>query len=45
MNISDYMSRIGKKGGNARAESQTPEQRTKLARKAAKARWKKRKKP
>jgi hypothetical protein len=31
----------GKKGGKARAESLTPEQRSKIARKAAAARWKK----
>lgn len=29
----------GKKGGKARAESMTPEQRRELARKAASARW------
>lgn len=31
----------GKKGGKARAEKLTPEQRKEIARKAAKARWKK----
>jgi len=31
----------GKKGGKARAESLTPEQRSEIAKKAAKARWKK----
>jgi hypothetical protein len=30
----------GLKGGKARAESMTPEQRTEAARKAARARWK-----
>ena len=30
------------KGGKARAESLTPKQRSKIAKKAAKARWKKR---
>ncbi|TSA58281.1 MAG: histone H1 [Methylophilaceae bacterium] len=30
----------GKKGGKARAESLTPEQRSEIAKKAAKARWK-----
>jgi hypothetical protein len=30
----------GKKGGKARAEKLTPEQRKEIARKAAKARWK-----
>jgi hypothetical protein len=29
----------GRKGGNSRAERQTPEQRSALARKAALARW------
>jgi hypothetical protein len=31
----------GKKGGKARAEKLTPEQRKEIARKAAKARWEK----
>jgi hypothetical protein len=31
--------RGGKKGGKARAEKLTPEQRSEIARKAAKARW------
>ena len=31
----------GKKGGRARADSLTPEQRSKIARAAAQARWKK----
>lgn len=31
----------GKKGGKARAEKLTPEQRSDISRKAAKARWKK----
>jgi hypothetical protein len=31
----------GKKGGKARAESLTPEQRSEIAKKAAQARWKK----
>ncbi len=30
---------LGRKGGKARAEKLTPEQRAKIARKAAKARW------
>ncbi len=33
--------RGGKKGGKARAETLTPEQRSKIAKKAAKARWSK----
>ena len=32
-------SRGGKKGGKARAEKLSPERRTEIARKAAKARW------
>lgn len=32
---------MGKKGGKARAESLTPEQRSEIARKAARARYKK----
>ncbi len=31
---------LGRKGGRARAEKLTPEQRAEIARKAAKARWK-----
>jgi len=34
-------SKAGKKGGPARARSLTPEQRSKIARSAAAARWKK----
>jgi hypothetical protein len=44
MNISEYMSSIGKKGGQTRAKNQTAAERTRLARKAAKASWKNRKK-
>jgi hypothetical protein len=33
----------GKKGGKARAEKLTPEQRSEIAKKAADARWRKRK--
>ena len=37
------LSKLGaSKGGKARAESLTPKQRSKIAKKAAKARWKKR---
>ena len=32
---------LGKKGGNARAKSLTPDQRKAIAKKAAKSRWKK----
>lgn len=35
----------GLKGGKARAEKLSPEQRTKIARKAAAGRWKKQKSP
>jgi len=35
--LSDYFSRIGKKGGHARAKKLTPEQRRESAQKAAKA--------
>jgi hypothetical protein len=35
----------GKKGGKARAEKLTPEQRSEIARKAVQARWAKRSKP
>jgi hypothetical protein len=34
---------LGRKGGKARVRNQTPAQRTALARKAAKARWGKKK--
>ena len=43
--ISEYLSIIGRKGGlkggKARAEKLTPEQRKEIAQKAALARWKK----
>lgn len=35
--VSDYLSRIGRKGGHARAKALTPEQRKASAMKAAKA--------
>jgi hypothetical protein len=42
--ISQYLSKIGRqgglKGGKARAKVLSPEQRIKIAKKAAKARWK-----
>ncbi len=37
--IRDYLAKIGRKGGKARVENQTQEQRTQSARKAAQARW------
>jgi hypothetical protein len=43
--ISEYMAKIGRKGGKIggkkRLKTMTKEQRTKVAQKAAKARWKK----
>ena len=42
--LSDYFSRIGKKGGHARAKAMTPEQRKASATKASKAAAKARKK-
>ena len=41
--LSDYFSRMGKKSAKARMKSTTPEERKQIARKAAKARWSKRK--
>ncbi len=37
--VRDYLSSLGKKGGPARRDKLTPEQRSKIARKAARARW------
>jgi len=37
--ISDYLARIGRKGGKTRVKNQTPEQRIQSARRAAQARW------
>lgn len=37
--LSEYLSRLGKKGGKARAERMTPEQRSEAGRKAVEARW------
>ncbi len=43
--ISEYLATIGRKGGlkggKARAERLTPEQRSEIAKKAAKSRWSK----
>jgi hypothetical protein len=39
--ISDYMKKIGARGGNSTASKLTAKQRSDIARKAAKARWKK----
>ena len=46
--IAEYLAKIGKKGGKAsgkaRMEKLTPEKRTEVAKKAAAARWKGKKK-
>jgi hypothetical protein len=41
--ISAYFAKFGKQGGKARAKNLTPEQRKASARKAAQARWAKKK--
>jgi len=43
--ISEYFAKVGKKGGKARVSNMTPEQLSKANRKAAQARWKKKKEP
>jgi hypothetical protein len=49
MNISEYMAAIGRKGGQIggkrRLKTMTKDERSKVAAKAAKARWKKARKP
>ena len=40
--LSDYLRKLGSKGGKATAKKLTPEERKAAARKAAKARWSKR---
>ena len=42
--FSDYLRAIGRKGGKERAKNLSPERRTEIAKKAAKARWDKPKK-
>jgi hypothetical protein len=42
--IRDYFAKFGRKGGQATAKNLTPEQRKASARKAAQARWAKKKK-
>jgi hypothetical protein len=37
--LSNYLAKLGSKGGRARAENLTVEQRREIGRKAAKARW------
>jgi hypothetical protein len=39
--MSEYLRKLGRKGGKATAKKLTPEQRKESARKAAEARWKK----
>jgi hypothetical protein len=41
--IAEYLRSITSKGGKARAKALSPEQRRRIARKAAKARWSKQK--
>ncbi len=42
--VREYLSKLGKRGGQARAENLTPQQRKRSARKAAQARWSRSKK-
>ncbi len=42
--LSDYLKKIGSRGGKARAANLTDEKRSAIAKKAAKARWKSAKK-
>ena len=42
--IREYLSKLGKKGAEATNAKLTPEQRSKAAKKAAKARWGKKRK-
>lgn len=37
--MSEYLRKLGRKGGKTRAKNQTPEQRKESAHKAAQARW------
>ena len=37
--VKEYLAKIGRKGGKARVQNQTPEQRRESARRAAQARW------
>ena len=37
--LSEYMAKMGKKGGKARLKKLTPEHRSEVAEKAAAARW------
>jgi hypothetical protein len=41
--VREYLSKLGKRGGQARAENLTPRQRKQSAKKAAEARWSKKK--
>ncbi len=40
-NISKYLRRLGRKGGKARKKALTAKRRKQIARKAARARWRK----
>jgi len=42
--VSEYLAKLGRKGGEARKKNLTPAQRKKSAQKAAAARWSKQKK-
>jgi general stress protein YciG len=42
--MSEYLRKLGRKGGKATAKKLTPEQRKEAARKAARARWAKKNK-
>jgi hypothetical protein len=42
--VREYLSKLGKKGGTARAKNLTTKQRQESARRAAQARWAKQKK-
>jgi hypothetical protein len=42
--VSEYLAKIGRRGGKARLKTMTPKQRSEAARKAVKARWAKQKK-
>ena len=42
--VHDYLSKLGKRGAEVANQARTPKQRKKIAKKAAEARWGKRKK-
>jgi hypothetical protein len=41
--LSEHLAKLGRKGGKAAAQNRTPEERKEHARKAAQARWAKKK--